>query len=100
MRVAGMIKIVTPGQRRVLGGQHRIFVTVKNAVAGFLRPVFAPEELRVLLLKLLQFFGKSGLGHGVWYVWKIEGHFNGRPAKTMSSKRVTTRGLPPVSVAG
>ena len=66
MRIGRVVKIVAPGQRRVFGGQHRMFVTVKNAVAVFLRTIFAPDELRVRLLKLLQFFGEVGLVHVNW----------------------------------
>jgi hypothetical protein len=47
----------------VFGGQHRIFVAVKNAVAVFPRTVFAADEPRVRLLKLVQLFGKRGFVH-------------------------------------
>jgi len=58
MRIAGAVKIIAPRQWRVFGGQHGIFITLKNAVAVFLRPVLAPQELRVRLLQLFQFFGE------------------------------------------
>jgi hypothetical protein len=47
----------------VFGGQHRMFEAVKDAVAVFLRTVLAPDELRMRLLELFQFFGEYGLVH-------------------------------------
>jgi hypothetical protein len=47
----------------VFGRQHGIFVSVKNAVARFLRTIFAADKLRVLLPEQLEFFAKGGFVH-------------------------------------
>jgi hypothetical protein len=47
----------------VFGGEHRIFVTVKNAIAGFLRAIAAFNQLFVLPLELLQLGLKCGSVH-------------------------------------
>jgi hypothetical protein len=68
MRVARGVKVITPGQRRVFGGEHRKFVPVKNAVAGFLRPIAAFDQLFALSLELLQSVLKCCSVHLAWAV--------------------------------
>ena len=53
-----VIKIVTPSERDVLGGQHRMLVAVKDAVAVLLRAVGLPDESPVPLLQLLELLGE------------------------------------------
>jgi hypothetical protein len=50
----------------VFGGEHRKFVSVKNAVAGFLRAIAAFDQLFVLPLELLQSDLKCGSVHLAW----------------------------------
>jgi hypothetical protein len=50
----------------VFGGEHRIFITVKNAIAGFLRAIAALDQLFVLTLKLFQLGWKCGWIHLAW----------------------------------
>ena len=63
MRIRCMIEIVAPIQRHMVRGKHGKFVPVKNAVALFLLPVAAAQELVVLLLKLFQSLAKVFFVH-------------------------------------
>jgi hypothetical protein len=71
VRIAGVIKIIAPLERRVFGGQHRMFVAVQDTVAVFLWWVFAADESGMDLLQLLQFSGEVGLVHANWIDDKI-----------------------------
>jgi hypothetical protein len=64
VRVGRVIEIVTPFQRRVFGGEHGIFVTIKNSIAVFARAIAAADEFGVSPLKRLQFCVESGLVQG------------------------------------
>jgi hypothetical protein len=52
----------------VFSGEHRKFVSVKNAVAGFLRAIAAFDQLFVLPLELFQSGLKCGSVHSAWAV--------------------------------
>jgi hypothetical protein len=68
MRVARGVEVITPGRRRVFGGEHGKFVSVKNAVAGFLRAIAAFNQLFMLPLELFQSGLKCGSVHSAWAV--------------------------------
>ena len=59
MRIGGVVEVVAPGQRRVLGGQDREFVAVEDAVAVLLFAVWALQQLPVLLLAVASVSGRS-----------------------------------------
>ncbi len=64
MGIGGVVEVVAPGQRRVLGGQHRELVAVEDAVAVFLFAVWALQQLPLLLVELFEFQIKGLVVHG------------------------------------
>ena len=65
-RVGGGVEIVAPEQRGVFGGEHRMLVAVKDAVAACLGAVGPPDQLVMLPLEPREFGLEGDFAHGVW----------------------------------
>jgi len=68
MWIGRVVKIISPGQRRVRGGQHGKFVAIKDTVAGLVFTIAPRDELSVFALQLFDFYLKDGFRHNVLMV--------------------------------